>query len=62
MKIIKQGQLPEDKIWRGKCHYCKTEYECTLKDGKITHDQRDGSFLRVTCPFCKKEAFAYESH
>jgi endogenous inhibitor of DNA gyrase (YacG/DUF329 family) len=55
MKILKQGALPEEKVYRSKCHHCKTEFEYQQKEAKLTHDQRDGSFLTIACPFCQRQ-------
>lgn len=63
MKILKLGTLPEDEIFRGTCHYCKTEFECKRSEGTYEYDQRDrNGFLRVQCPnpLCKKSTVAYK--
>ena len=60
MRIIREGQLPEDKIFRGTCSTCKTEFECKRHEGKYISAQRDGDFLEVECPKCGRKAFAYE--
>lgn len=61
MKILSRGIKPEDKIFRGTCSNCKTEYECLRHEGTYEYDQRDGGgFLRVTCPVCGKSSIAYE--
>ena len=60
MKILKHGTLPEQQMFRGTCHNCKTEFECQRHEGKyFAGDQRNGSFLEVPCPVCGKKAFAY---
>lgn len=55
MKITKQGTLPDDRIWRGRCFQCNSEAEATQSEmTNITHDQREGgSFSREKCPVCK---------
>ena len=63
MRITKLGQVPEEKIFTGKCSYCKTEFECLRKEGTYNEDWRDGGgWLVVTCPNpkCGKSANAYE--
>ena len=59
MRIITPGVKPEDKIYKGKCGYCKTVFECTKAEGVDVYDRGD-NFLRVTCPFCSHTTFAYE--
>jgi hypothetical protein len=59
MRIISPGQLPEEKLFKGTCSNCKTVFECKRSEGKFSSDQRDGSMLEVTCPFCNKKAWAY---
>lgn len=53
MKLIKQGQLPEDKIREIECRHCKSEYEITKKDCERVQDWRDGDFYWFICPTCK---------
>lgn len=52
MKIIKQGKIPENKSHQWTCNNCKSVIESCLKEGKITYDQRDGDFVRFSCPVC----------
>ena len=59
MEIIKKGRLPEEEIFEGDCHNCKTEFRCKRCEGTYESYQRDGDFLRVTCPLCNREAIAY---
>lgn len=59
IKIIRHGELPEEKIYSGTCHHCNTEVELTKMDGEYVSDQRDGSFIRYECPLCKRTAYAY---
>jgi len=60
MRIIREGQLPEDKLFRGTCMHCKTVFECKRHEGKYSSTQRDGDLLEVDCPKCNHRAFAYE--
>lgn len=61
MKILSRGIKPEDKIFRGTCQNCKTEFECLRHEGTYFNGtQRDDAFLRVTCPVCGQSAHAYE--
>ncbi|MNL64700.1 hypothetical protein D3C87_1889400 [compost metagenome] len=50
--VTKQGKKPELKEYVGTCRKCKTEVEFQQHDGVVTHDQRDGDFITVTCPTC----------
>jgi len=60
MKIIKKGKLPGEELFTGTCSNCRTRFECLRSEGKYeVGDQRDGPFLRATCPLCKFEAIAY---
>ena len=58
MKIIKKGNIPEEKIYRSECYNCKTEFEFQAREAKLTRDQRDGDFLTVDCPLCGVSAHA----
>lgn len=55
--ITKRGQLPEDVVYVGKCHYCKTEMTWKGADGKVSYDQRDGDSNSVECPLCKRQVY-----
>lgn len=57
MKIIRQGQLPETRVWHGTCHTCKSEIEAEEKELKVQSDQRDVPIATATCPFCKREMY-----
>ena len=49
MKIIKEGKLPEEKLLRGTCGYCKCEVE--FKQGEATRNShRNETYYTVTCP------------
>lgn len=54
MKIIKQGKLPEEQIYHSVCNYCKTEFEFAEKEGKVVFEQRDGDYVAIDCPLCKR--------
>lgn len=57
IKITKQGKKPELKEYVGTCRNCKTEVEFQQQDGTVTHDQRDGDFITVTCPVCQQNIY-----
>lgn len=50
MKIIKEGNLPEDKQKRETCYNCKTVFEYVKAD--VQSDFRDGDY--IVCPKCGK--------
>lgn len=52
MQIIKRGILPEHRVYRATCRRCETEVEFQECEGKVSHCQRDGSFVSVDCPVC----------
>lgn len=52
MKIIKQGQLPAERVYQGTCRRCTTEVEFQRGEATYHADQRDGDFLTVRCPVC----------
>jgi hypothetical protein len=54
MEILKRGQLPTDKTFETMCFDCKTELRFQQKEGNVTYDFRDGDFVTVECPVCKK--------
>lgn len=54
VKIIKEGSLPEEKEHRVTCSNCITIFSFQTKDAKLVLDQREGSYLQINCPFCKK--------
>lgn len=54
MRIIKQGQKPEDILHTLICHKCKCEFEFKQIEAKMNYDQRDGNFLSIRCPCCNE--------
>ncbi|KQZ49724.1 hypothetical protein ASD54_12360 [Rhizobium sp. Root149] len=55
MKIIKQGIDPKSKVYIGECISCGTVIEFQRHEAqKETFDQRDGSWMLIGCPTCKK--------
>lgn len=56
MKIIREGSLPEAKVYQAECNYCHTVVEFQAGEARRSVDQRDGSVdLVVPCPLCKRE-------
>lgn len=52
MQIIREGQPPQERIWKGICQSCKTVAEAKQSELSVTHD-RDGAFAWHICPVCK---------
>lgn len=55
MRIIKQGNLPEDRPYQTVCRNCNTEFEFLQKEAELVFDQRDGNFLKIKCPVCSNK-------
>jgi hypothetical protein len=54
MRITKTGCLPGRLVYNSKCGWCSTEFEYKQEEGHITYDQRDGDYIVVACPFCRR--------
>jgi len=52
MKIIKRGELPQNKIYQAKCHRCKTIFEFEKHEARPFND-RGEMVLAIDCPVCK---------
>ena len=52
MQVVKKGQIPEEREFEATCHRCKSVLCFRQAEGKVTHDQREGSFVTVACPVC----------
>jgi hypothetical protein len=59
--ITKRGSLPKDEKFRGTCSHCHTDFLCNRSDGTYADYQKDGAFLRLTCPLpgCENAVIAY---
>ena len=57
MKVLKQGTLPEDKIYEVTCYNCTSLLQFKRSEGKISYSQRDGDHITVICPVCKCSVF-----
>lgn len=58
MKIIQQGKNPNEKVYRATCRNCSTEIEFERHEANYHHDQRDGDYLSVPCPTCRRDIIA----
>ena len=54
MRIIKQGTIPEAILYVATCSNCGTVFEFTKGEAKFNSCQRDGDWLTIDCPLCKK--------
>jgi hypothetical protein len=54
VRVIKQGIVPEEVVYRTVCLGCDTEFEFLQKDGKVIDDQREGTYVNISCPTCGK--------
>jgi hypothetical protein len=57
MKIIERGILPHEREWKAGCTNCGTRFELLESEGQVEHDQREGTFIRCTCPVCSRPCF-----
>jgi hypothetical protein len=58
MRIIRKGALPQERMFRSVCLYCNCEFEFTQCEAYTFHDQRDGSYVQINCPTCKRPVTA----
>ena len=54
MRIIKKGKISEEKEYELQCKNCSTVFAFFRKEVDFHYDQRDGNFVSVSCPLCKK--------
>lgn len=54
VEVIRLGQIPEEKEYTATCGNCSTLFKFKRREAKVTYDQRDGNFLQIDCPLCKK--------
>lgn len=55
MRIIKPGIINGDKIEQVTCNKCKCEFEFALAEATLVADLRDGNYLAVSCPTCRRQ-------
>ena len=55
MKILKEGDLPEQKQYQWDCRTCNSEILAIQSEGRIVYDQRDGNAVVFKCPVCNQE-------
>jgi type II secretory ATPase GspE/PulE/Tfp pilus assembly ATPase PilB-like protein len=54
MKIIKEGKLPEKRVYRKTCPNCQTEYEFEEREAKGISSPKNAFYWSIICPFCKQ--------
>ncbi len=52
VKIISEGQDPQDVEHEIKCRRCKTVFSFVAREAKFNADYRDGDYLSIACPKC----------
>ena len=57
MRILKPGNVTK-QLYHGECRKCGCEFEEDAGKLNVEH-YRDGSFVRVKCPYCTADAFMY---
>jgi len=53
VKILKEGILPGDKVYKSTCRHCDTVFEFQAKEANLVGDQRDGNYYSINCPLCE---------
>lgn len=57
MKIIIQGRLPEDRIFRSTCTHCRTVYEYNRMEANFVSNARNEDYLVTNCPLCDNKVY-----
>jgi len=59
MKIIKPGNLPEDKLYVADCKNCKCIFEFKRGEAKTDYSGacRNETYLTISCPTCKMPVY-----
>lgn len=60
MRVTKIGIKPSERLWKGTCYACKSEFEAYQHEiqSKIEHDARENtSFVREKCTICDNNLF-----
>ncbi len=52
IEIVRMGLAPSQKQYHAVCNKCQTEIKFLRYDATYVTDQRDGDFLKVSCPTC----------
>ncbi len=54
MWILERGETPKEQVYRCRCRHCKTLFEFSKDEADIAVDVRDGDYLAIDCPICRK--------
>ncbi len=60
MKVIREGKLPEEKVYVGECGNCHCICEAVQRELKANDDGRNGTDYSADCPRCKHKIFFQE--
>ncbi len=52
MKIIKEGTIPSERLYRTTCRHCETVFEFLESEGNVIYDYLDGNYVEIICPIC----------
>jgi len=53
IRIIKAGEVIENRKYEVVCQICRSVLGFDYKDATYKFDQRDGDYLVITCPVCR---------
>lgn len=59
MEVIFRGVPKKDKEYEAVCHDCESILKFKHYEGTVTYDQRDGNYIKVTCPVCDSVVYKY---
>lgn len=54
VEILRRGTIYGERIHIVECSECGSRLKYKEKEVKVTHDQRDGTFITFVCPVCNK--------
>ena len=53
MKIVRQGERPENKVGQFECNSCKSVIEAKAGEAKDTSSNYQGRYFYFDCPVCE---------
>lgn len=57
VKVIKRGELPQEKVSRFICRNCKSELEAKNSEWEGSVDTREPNVFSISCPVCKHDIY-----
>lgn len=54
VEVLKRGESPGNRVYEVTCRVCHSELRFKEFEGEYHRDQRDGDFLSIQCPVCKR--------